>query len=411
MHIVRWSRVDEESTTVTPYLLWTIWVFWLFFLMQPIPALLASPLSLLTVAQLCGIVLFTVDYLWITWQIAYLLARPMPVSLRPDRAWWIGVGMLFGLAVFLVIASKGSATGAFIYVAACIGGRVNAWQAAVSCAGLTLLALILGTISGSTLAAIADVIFIIPAVGFLVYFFSQAIQVNQELRLARREIARLAVSEERLRFARDLHDLLGHSLSLITLKSELAGQLIAENPEQAKREVREVEAAARKALQDVREAVAGYRQATLRSELEHAHELLAAAGIECIVRDEASELSPNVETLLGWVLREGITNVMRHSRARHCVVALTRSEGTVHMTLTDDGRGFVSSRTESGATVANRGNGLRGISERVTAGGGRCQFGAADEEGFRLSVIVPLQPSSDEPPTLTLAPSMEGVAS
>ena len=95
--------------------------------------------------------------------------------------------------------------------------------------------------------------------------------------------------------------------------------------------MREVEAAARKALLDVREAVAGYRQATLRSELEHAHELLAAAGIECIVRNEAGELAPNVETLLGWVLREGITNVMRHSRARHCVVALTRSEGELHV--------------------------------------------------------------------------------
>lgn len=411
MHLVHRSPIDEESTTVTPYLLWFIWVFWLFFLMQPIPALLASPLSLLAVAQLCGIVLFTALYLWITWQVAYRLARPMPVSLQPERAWWIAVGVLFGLAIILVVASKGSATGAFIYVAACIGGRVNAWQAALSCASLTLLALLLGTISGSSLAAIADVIFIIPAVGFLVYFFSQAIQVNQELRLARREIARLAVSEERLRFARDLHDLLGHSLSLITLKSELAGQLITENPERAEREVREVEAAARKALLDVREAVAGHRQATLRSELEHAHELLAAAGIECIVGDDAGELAPNVETLLGWVLREGITNVMRHSRARHCVVAVTHSEGIARMTLTDDGRGFVPSRTEGGVTLAERGNGLRGISERVTAGGGRCEFGAADEQGFRLSVIVPLQQSSDVLPALPLAPSMEGVAS
>jgi two-component system sensor histidine kinase DesK len=405
------SAVDEEKAFVPPYLLWLIWVFWLFFLIQPVPALLAPPLSPLAVAELCGIVLFTVVYLWTTWQVAYLLARPMPVSIRPDRSWWIAVSILFGLAIFLVIASKGSATGAFIYVAACIGGRVNAWQAAASSAGLTLLALLLGTISGSTLAAIADVIFIIPAVGFLVYFFSQAIQVNQELRLARREIARLAVSEERLRFARDLLDLLGHSLSLITLKSELAGQLIAENPERAEREVREVEAAARKALLDVRAAVAGYRQATLRSELEHAHELLAAAGIECIVRDEAGELAPNVETLLGWVLRESITNVMRHSRARHCVVALTRSEGVARMTLTDDGRGLAPTWAESGPTLSEHGNGLRGISERVTAGGGHCEFGAADEQGFRLSVTVPLQQPSDVQPTLPPASSMEGIAS
>ncbi len=118
-----------------------------------------------------------------------------------------------------------------------------------------------------------------------------------------------------------------------------------------------------------------------------------------------------METLLGWVLREGITNVMRHSRARHCVVALTRSEGVARMTLTDDGRGFVPSRTAGGVTLAERGNGLRGISERVTAGGGRCEFGAADEQGFRLSVIVPLQQSSDVLPALPLAPSMEGVAS
>jgi hypothetical protein len=126
MHLVRRSHVDEENTTISPYLLWLIWVFWLFFLMQPIPALLASPFSPLVVAQLCGIVLFTAVYLLATWQVAYRLARPMPVSLRPDRAWWIAVSVLFGLAIFLVIASKGSATGAFIYVAACIGGRVNA---------------------------------------------------------------------------------------------------------------------------------------------------------------------------------------------------------------------------------------------------------------------------------------------
>ncbi len=405
------SLEDEHGRTIAPYFLWVIWLFWLYFIAEPVPAILASPPSVSKFTQLCAIPLFTAVYLWITWQEAYRLSRPEPAPLGPDRAWWIGLGVLFGLAIVLAIASDGSAAGAFIYVAACIGGRVNAWQAAVSCAGLTVLGVLLGTLAGSPFSDVADLIFIIPSVEVVVFFFRHAIQVNQELRLARREIARLAVSEERLRFARDLHDLLGHSLSLIALKSELAGQLIQENPERARREVREVETAARTALHEVREAVAGYRQATLRSELEHAHELLAAAGIDCIVRNEAGELAPNAETLLGWVLREGITNVMRHSRARHCVVALTRSESELHMTLTDDGRGFVASGTGDGVSLAQRGNGLRGITERVAVEGGRCEFGSADEQGFRLSVVLPLQDASNSLPSSPLIPSAKEAVS
>lgn len=391
MHPALRTHDDDTGKAISPHLLWFIWLFWLFFLTQPLAALLALPMSAGTVLQLSGMALFTALYLWISWHEAYRLTRAVPVNRGPDVQWWLVFGLFLALSIALVIGSGANAIGAFIYVAACTAARLTGRQAAALCVGLMLLVLLLSAVNGLSLSAVGNIFFIIPAVGVIVHFFGQAVRVNQELRLARREIARLAVSEERLRFARDLHDLLGHTLSLIALKSELAGQLIAEDPTRAQREVGEVEAAARTALQEVREAVAGYREATLRGELEHAHELLAAAGIECVVRDEAGALPPPIETLLGWVLREGITNMIRHSRARHCLVALTRSDGGVRMSLTDDGRGSAHASPASDISGApSHGNGLRGIAERVAAHDGRCEFGAADDQGFRLTVTVPL---------------------
>jgi len=133
-----------------------------------------------------------------------------------------------------------------------------------------------------------------------------------------------------LRLARDLHDLLGHSLSLITLKSELAGRLVAKESTRAAQEIREIELAARQTLREVREAVAGYRQPRLLSELDSARQLLQAAGIECSIEQAAGELPPSIDAVLAWTVREGVTNVIRHSKARRCFIWLTRENGTVH---------------------------------------------------------------------------------
>lgn len=223
----------------------------------------------------------------------------------------------------------------------------------------------------------------------LVAFGAGAIAIRQltiavaQLRAAREELARLAVAEERVRFARDLHDLLGHSLSMIVLKSELAGRLLPSAPERAEAEVGDIERSAREALRQVRAAVAGYRQPGLSGELAAACELLTAAGIAATVDDQAGPLPPTLDGLLAWTVREGVTNVVHHSRARHCEIRISRRDNMVRAQVTDDGRG-----TEGGPPVG--GSGLTGLAERATAHGGRLEIGPLPGGGFGLQLEVPV---------------------
>jgi len=206
------------------------------------------------------------------------------------------------------------------------------------------------------------------------------IQANQQLSMAREQIGRLAVGEERLRFARDLHDLLGHSLSVIALKSELAGRLIQTTPGLAAHEVEDIEKVARDALREVREVVAGYRQPTLAAELAGAGEALTAAGIEFRVDQDHAALPPAVEAVLAWAVREGVTNVMRHSQAKRCAIRIINQDGHATVEVVDDGRG--------GAPQA--GSGLQGLEERVVERGGTLVAEPLPHEGFRLRVTLPL---------------------
>ena len=206
------------------------------------------------------------------------------------------------------------------------------------------------------------------------------IQANRQLSSAREQIGRLAVGEERLRFARDLHDLLGHSLSVIALKSELAGRLMKTTPGLAAHEVEDIEKVARDALRDVREAVAGYRQPTLAAELAGAHEALAAAAIEFHVDQEHGPLPPAVEGVLAWTVREGVTNVMRHSQAKRCAIRISSRDGNITVEVVDNGRGG----------TPESGSGLDGLHERVVERGGRLTAEPLPHEGFRLRVTLPL---------------------
>ncbi len=197
---------------------------------------------------------------------------------------------------------------------------------------------------------------------------------------------------ERLRIARDLHDLLGHNLSLIALKSELAGRLIGVAPERATVEIGDVERVARTTLQEVREAVSAYRQPTLSSELHAAREILFAAGIAH--RYEGNEsimgtLPTAVETLLSWAVREGVTNVIRHSRARQCTVRMKRESHAACVEVIDDGVARPQDAASSGSN-GNGGNGLRGLAERVEALSGNFEAGPRVGGGYRLAVSVPV---------------------
>jgi two-component system sensor histidine kinase DesK len=236
-----------------------------------------------------------------------------------------------------------------------------------------------------TVAASWEYIVPFPLIGIGMIAVSRLVVTVRELRAAREEIARLAIAEERLRFARDLHDLLGHSLSLITLKSELAGRLLPTEPEKAATEVRDIESVARRALREVREAVAGYRRPTLDDELDGAREMLEAAGITCRIENRLGVSSNGTDAVMAWAVREGVTNVIRHSRARHCEIRLTQDGEEVRAEISDDGLGSTSEH--EGAYSS--GSGLSGLAERVAASGGSFEAGSLSEGGFSLRVSLP----------------------
>jgi len=213
----------------------------------------------------------------------------------------------------------------------------------------------------------------IGIVSLAMFGFFAVLRSNTALAEARNEVARLATENERARIARDLHDLLGHSLTTITVKAALANRLAGTDPARAAAEIAEVEQLTRHALADVRAAVSGYREVTLANELAAAREVLRAAGISAQLPGAVDAVDSRAAELFGWVVREGITNVVRHARARSCEVWL----GPRSIEISDDGVG--------GPGVA--GNGLAGLRERVTAAGGRLSAGTeAGGRGWRLRV-------------------------
>jgi len=209
-------------------------------------------------------------------------------------------------------------------------------------------------------------------------FFAARNRVYEKLRLANDEIEHLAKVAERERIARDLHDVLGHTLSVIILKSELAGKLIDRDPERAKAEIGDVERTSRRALAEVRNTIRGYRLNSLAAELKQAESTLKLAGVA--VQDETSEvpLTPIQESVVALVVREAITNVVRHAAARSCRVRLANTNGNCLLEVQDDGRGGL--RAE--------GNGLRGMRERVEALGGTLRYESS--AGTKLRIEFPL---------------------
>ena len=216
-------------------------------------------------------------------------------------------------------------------------------------------------------------------IGALNIHFAQVYRANARLRLAQDEIEHLAKVAERERIARDLHDLLGHTLSLVILKSELATKLAERDPERAREEIRDVERIAREALAEVRSAVTGYRAGGFTPEIQHARSALATAGIafECEVH-AGTPMPPAHEAVLCLALREAVTNIVRHSGARLCRMSLHVSESSCTMRITDDGRGG----------NVPFGSGLTGMRERVEVLGG--SLTRDGRHGTTLTVTLPL---------------------
>ncbi|MGY1771464.1 sensor histidine kinase [Blastococcus sp. SYSU D00813] len=193
----------------------------------------------------------------------------------------------------------------------------------------------------------------------------------------------LAVAEERLRFARDLHDVMGRNLSVIAVKSQLAGELVRRQRPEAADEVADISRIAEQSLREVREVVRGYRTADLAGELAGARSVLRAAGVGCTVvgEEHGAGLPEQVQTALGWVVREAVTNVLRHSRAATCTVALAAGDGAATLTIVNDGVGPGEPRW---------GSGLTGLAERLAAASGRLTTGC-DGGRFTLAATVPVE--------------------
>lgn len=227
----------------------------------------------------------------------------------------------------------------------------------------------------------------------------------RELRAAREELARRAVEKERLRFSRDLHDLLGHTLSVIVVKSEAARRLAHRDLDAALTQVTDIESVGRQALTEIREAVTGYREGSLATELDRARSALTAAGIEPVVRRSGPPLVPQTEVLLGWVVREAVTNAVRHSGADRCELTLDGTSGRVRLTIADNGNGAPATPPPAGVG----GTGLKGLTERLAAAGGSLRAGPAPRGGFTVTAELPvdseLPMAAGLPPAVQLSPA------
>ena len=376
------------------FLLWLVWILWLpFFTPQILDLLQSHPTPLRLALSVAGVIAFFALYLWVSWQAARSLTSHALRVFPAGLALWAPVAGLVALGVVLTALNGNSWGTIFFYVSSGTAGWLPARKAIPVIAGLVLFIAAAFAIQGNLAAAETPVVFV-GTVGAIVVAFTWSAANSQQLRLAREAMARTAaVGEERLRIARDLHDLLGHNLSLIALKSELAQRLLAIAPDRAAAEIADIERVARTALYEVREAVASYRQPTLATELQGAREMLAAAGISYRIEgeEEATDALPSeIESTLSWAVREGVTNVIRHSGARQCGIRFTREPTGVCIAISDDGSrsAIPIDANASGAS----GNGLRGLAERVATLGGRVEAGPqgnAEDAGFRLAVWVP----------------------
>src|SRR5215210_1542038 len=375
-------------------------LFGLVFLIYPIRAVLTSdPTPVRILLALGGAALFAGVFLWLMWRQEPLCSASVERSeVRKRRA---TIALLAALAIGLNLILGSEWRVLFFHVNVAVGIMLLTTDAYVAIVGLAVITFGLGIVSGMAWLALPT-----AAIGLWATAFVRQVAAVAELRSAREELARMAVSEERLRFARDLHDLLGHSLSLITLKSELAGRLLPNEPEQAEAEVHDIEEVARQALGEVREAVAGYRQPTLEEELAGAAEMLAAAGIACRIENEAGVLPNAFDAVLAWAVREGTTNVIRHSRAKHCRILLAREDQEVYAEITDDGEG-----SRKSAEMAS-GSGLSGLSERVATLAGHVETASPPDGGYRLRVSLPAsggaERSRDPEPDPDSSPTGEG---
>ncbi|MFH8349837.1 sensor histidine kinase [Streptomyces sp. NPDC018045] len=224
--------------------------------------------------------------------------------------------------------------------------------------------------------------------GLVLYGLTRLTDLVHEVHSARTALARMAVAQERMRFSRDVHDLLGYSLSAITLKCELIHRLVVTNPARAQEEVTAVLGVSRQALADARLVARSYREMSLSEEAESAATVLAAADIRVTLDISCGRLHPAVDTALATTLREGVTNVLRHSKAQSCTITAVRKDDTVWLTLVNDGV------VDKDRPLGPGGSGLSNLAARLGAIGGRVTSGTRRDGRFHLEAHSPVRPGA-----------------
>jgi two-component system, NarL family, sensor histidine kinase DesK len=348
---------DDRSLGLTPYL-------WLGYL----PILFAAPVlehaapgkwAVTIVAGVVFLALYFRGY-WTTGAELLAIAGAMALlgfALMPTN---------FGASVFVT------------YAAAFLGMIKPRRRAVLLLVALCACVVVVGIVTKLRIELWMFELLLVVTMGATNVHFMRVREMNRDLRMAREEVEQLARVAERERIARDLHDVLGHTLTLITLKSALAARLTERDPALAAVEMRDVERASREALQEVRAAVAGQREVGLAGELESARAMLTAAGIA--VEHDASPvaLSSSEEATLALAMREAVTNVVRHAGASLCRITLTSDGAARSLAIEDDGHG----------KRGRDGNGLTGMRDRVRALGGHVVVDAGTLSGTRVQITL-----------------------
>jgi two-component system sensor histidine kinase DesK len=368
----RWGRGRRTGRVVPAF----IWLAFILFPLVNAPTTRDSPSG--RALAIAGALVFTVAYIWLV----LIMFRPEASAIR-----WMLLVTLLAVAIVLTLHSPSHWGFLFTYCAACVALVMPSGRGIPATIALTALAVAITSVAGGSEGVVISSGTTTIAIGLLMVLMRDLRDRNRELSQARAELARAAVAAERERIARDLHDLLGHTLSVITLKAELAGRLLPDDTGRAGQEIADVEQVARQALGEVRQAVSGYRRPTLDGELEGARVALSAAGIAVEFQRASATLDPEVEAVLAWTVREGATNVIRHSGARRCQVTVSAGDAGAGVEVLDDGSGSVVADVSSNGPA---GNGMAGLAERAERLRGVLEAGRRpDGAGFRLAVSVP----------------------
>ena len=352
----------------------------LFFYLAPLASLLAHPPVPAALAlMLVGWAVFGA--------VLVVLLRRSPFVRERSGPWLaVAVVVIAAIAVIAQVAFAVDEAAALYFYAGVTAGRLVPERWAIVGIGGVTLATAAGTswatgdVAGGVTTAVT-----VGTICLAVFALGAMGRANRELQAARTELASLAVAEERTRIARDLHDSLGHSLSVIALKSELARRVLPDDPARAAAEIGDVEQAARDALSAVREWVAGFGGRGLAGARAGAGAALLAAGGAGEVEPAPDGLPRDVDAVLGWAVREGVTNVLRHSDATSTAIRVRSDGDRRSVEVVDDGKG-----TSAGAGDPRPGTGLDGLRERARILGGAVEAGPLPGRGFRLLVSVPL---------------------